>query len=319
MAQITQQQVDDARAKLGITRDVPDSDIKLLLSTKKGQDEIAKVEKIPSGQGGPGVLGQGHDVVQGISDWLTGHVYDPIGHAITHPSLTTGFEPMPQAPPAPKKEAKAKPLPSPQAAATSAPESPFQQLAQSLASEYLGQVQQLMPLTSGSALFGPQGQTTGLANSAAGAIGGSAGSWLQGLAGQEQKDAATSQAPGVPSLQGAMNQVGEAQAQGSIPMAGAIANTGTANTQYLEAAPWQQILSELASETAYKAASTQGASAFGATPQNTPAFLQQIFKNLGLAGTAQGPAGGLTAPGAAAKGGSGSTSTGLSSTPSQTG
>jgi hypothetical protein len=307
MAQITQQQVDDARAKLGITRDVPDSDIKLLLSTKTGQAEIAKVEAIPSGEGGPGVLAQGHDVLGGISDWLQGHVYDPIGHAITHPSLTTGFDPMPSASPAPKKEAKAKPLPSPQSAASSAQESPFQQLAQALASEYLGQVQQLMPLTSGQAI---PGLTNSITSQAAAAVPG-AGGWLQQQAAAEQQAAAP--------MFAAMNQVGEAQAQGAIPYAGAIANTGTANTQYLEAAPWQQILSELASETAYKAASTQGASAFGATPQNTPAFLQQIFKNLGLAGTAQGPAGGLTAPGTAAKGGSGSTSSGLSSTPSQTG
>jgi hypothetical protein len=199
------------------------------------------------------------------------------------------------------------PLPDPAKAAASTPESPFQQLAQALAGEYLGQVQQLMPLTSGQAI---PGLTNSITSQAAAAVPG-AGGWLQQQAAAEQQAAAP--------MFAAMNQVGEAQAQGAIPYAGAIANTGTANTQYLEAAPWQQILSELASETAYKAASTQGASAFGATPQNTPAFLQQIFKNLGLAGTAQGPAGGLTAPGAAAKGGSGSTSTGLSSTPSQTG
>ncbi len=210
--------------------------------------------------------------------------------------------------PAVKKPAKAKPLPSPQDAATNAPESPFTQLAQALASEYLGQVQQLMPLTSGSAIFGPQGETTALANQAANMIPGG-GQWIQQQAAQEQKTAAP--------LQAAMNQVGEAQAQGAIPFANAIANTGQANAQYLEAAPWQQILSELASETAYKAASSQGASAFGATPQNTPAFLQQIFKNLGLAGTASSA--GLQAPGAAAKGGAGSTSTATSSGTSQTG
>ena len=222
----------------------------------------------------------------------------------------------PSQPKAPAKTpAKDKPLGSPQDAATNAPESPFTQLAQALASEYLGQVQQLMPLTSGSALFGPQGDTTGLANSAAAAVGGPSGSWLQGLASQEQSDASKSPGGSIPSLQGSMNQVGEAASKGAIGMSGAIANMGPAETQYLETAPWQQLLNELASTTAYKA-STQGGSAFGLTPQNTPAWLSQILQSHGL-GTAG--ASGLVAPGTAAKGGAGSTSPTTAPGTSQTG
>lgn len=185
-----------------------------------------------------------------------------------------------------------KPLPDPAKAAASIPESPYQELAQALASEYLNQVNQLMPLTSGSALFGQGGLTNQVVGEAASMIPGGGG-WLQQQAAAEQKAAAP--------LQAAMSQVGEAQAQGAIPYAGAIANTGTANTAYLEAAPWQQILSELASETAYKAASTQGAAAFGLTPQNTPAFLNQILQSHGLTGTAA--LGGLQPVGKAAAGG----------------
>lgn len=244
-----------------------------------------------------------NDVGAGHGGGDVGHLLRTIQKALGgHPSSEPSSDP-------PKKAAakKADPkLPSAQQAASSVQPSPYEQLAQALASEYLNQVNQLMPLTSGSAL---PGLTTSLANQAAAAIPGGGG-WIQQQAAQEQKTAAP--------MLSAMSQVGEAQAQGAIPYAGAVANTGAANTAYLQAAPWQQILSELASETAYKAASTQGAAAFGSTPQNTPAFLQEIFKNLGLSGTSTA-AGGLSAPGTAAKGGTKSTSSGLSSTPSQTG
>ena len=80
-------------------------------------------------------------------------------------------------------------------------------------------------------------------------------------------------------------------------MGNAIGQEGVANTEYLAAAPYQQILQELANETAYKAASNTGAAAFGGNAQTTPAFLQQIFKNLGL-GSVPGAAGTPTLPGA---------------------
>ena len=101
-----------------------------------------------------------------------------------------------------------------------------------------------------------------------------------------------------------------------------VKDTGTANTQTLEAAPWEQILQELASETAYRAASGTGAAAFGGTTANTPSFLQQYFSQLGL-GSVPAPGGKSvlpSTPGAvtkAAKGGSATTvpSDGNSTTP----
>ena len=292
----TPQVLKAVRESLGIGNDVTDAALEMLLSSKSGQDALNKIKAQPTGGGsapGGGLIGRleyglnrvGTDINNPLTD-IGGAARQFITGKPTHPAPAT------DAAPAPKKKAPAKPLPDPASAAANAPESPFTQLAQALASEYLGQVQQLMPLTSGSAIFGPQGETTALANQAANMIPGG-GQWIQQQAAAEQKAAAP--------LQAAMNQVGEAQAQGALPYAGALANTGTANAQYLEAAPWQQILSELASETAYKAASTQGAAAFGLTPQNTPAFLAQMLQSHGLTGTAGNS--GLQAPGAAAKGG----------------
>lgn len=285
------------RDELGIGPEVPDSDLRILAKSP------ALLNHIKSQSRGGGIGGFLSGGLHGLTD--TGARNAALG------KIESWFtDSLPKSKPteaAPKKAAPAKPLPTPQQAAGSVQESPYQQLAQALAGEYLQQVNQLMPLTSGSAI---PGMTNQVVNEAAAAIPGGGG-WLQQQAAAEQKAAAP--------LFGAMSKVGEAQAQGAIPYANAIANTGTANTQYLEAAPWQQILSELASETAYKAASSQGAAAFGATPSNTPAFLQQIFQNLGLSGTAQGPAGGLQAPGTAAKSGTKNTSTALGTGTSQTG
>jgi len=325
-AKKTEPDIAAVRQAMGIGPEVPDSDVRLLMSTQAGQKIIKHIESQSSG-GGEGGLGgwlqrhvtgplstAGNDLYSTIGPgdtpaWLLENIGglglpEGIHQVLSHAKSAVDSSTPPEKA---KPKAKEKPLPTPQQAATSAPESPFQQLAQALAGEYLGQVQQLMPLTSGSAI---PGLTNQIAGQAAAAIPGGGG-WLQQQVAAEQQAAQP--------MFAAMNQVGEAQAQGAIPFAAAIGNTGAANTQFLEAAPWQQILSELASETAYKAASTQGAAAFGATPQNTPAFLQQIFKNLGLAGTSTAAGAGLSAPGAAAKGGTGSSSSALSSGTSQTG
>ena len=91
---------------------------------------------------------------------------------------------------------------------------------------------------------------------------------------------------GTDPLQGNVNSAMQAQAAAQIPAAegyaGAVKETGQANTQTLTAAPWEQILQELAAETAYRAASGTGAAAFGGTTANTPSFLQQYFSQLGL-------------------------------------
>lgn len=325
------------RQKLGIGDDVSDAALETLLSSKNGKDALKKIEAQPTGAPEGGLGGFLHDKIAGPLNTVGKDLYNTVGPGDTPAWLLENIGGLgvpelvkdavsgaknavsPSAPKAAaKKPAKDKPLGSPQDAATNAPESPFTQLAQALASEYLGQVQQLMPLTSGSGLFGPQGATTDLANQAAATVGGPSGSWLQGLASQEQSDASKGFKLGgqnVPGLQQSMNQVGEAASKGAIGMSGAIANMGPAETQYLETAPWQQLLNELASTTAYKA-STQGGSAFGLTPQNTPAWLSQILQSHGL-GTAG--ASGLVAPGTAAKGGKGSTTSATSSGTSQTG
>jgi hypothetical protein len=178
---------------------------------------------------------------------------------------------------APKKADTAKKedtkLPSPQAAA----ESPFTQLAQALAQQYLQQVQGLASLTSGA-------ETPGLESEAQGAAQADLKALTPGLPASLTQIPGTSAAVPLAGQVGAAQQaVGNAQAQGALGMANAISETGTANTLGLENAPWSQILNELASETAYRASSpSYGASAFGATTANTSPAIQQIFSNVGL-------------------------------------
>jgi hypothetical protein len=195
------------------------------------------------------------------------------------------------------------PLPGPGTAAKTAPQSPYEELANSLANMYLQQVNQLEPLISGQGIYGPGGQTAQAVQGASQMVPGAAG-WLG------QQAAAEGQAS--KPLQAAMGQVGNAQAAGALNVVPAIANTGLANTEYLQSAPYQQILSELANETAYRAASS-GASAFGSSPLASSPLLQQIFGQLGLGGTGSA---GLTVPGAktAGKGGTTGTTTATSGT-----
>ena len=201
------------RQALGIGNDVTDSALRLLLSSKSGQDVLKKAEAAPK-ESSPGLLDQvgqffsnvpgaaertSTDIAGGLNKtvgpgnepaWIAENV-GGVGLPELIRRLGSGVEgavsPSTPTPPA-KKPAKTKPLPSPQAAAANQPESPFQQLAQSLASEYLGQVQQLMPLTSGSGIFGAGGQTNATVNQAAAAVPG-AGGWLQQQAAAEQQAA----------------------------------------------------------------------------------------------------------------------------------
>jgi hypothetical protein len=165
-------------------------------------------------------------------------------------------------------------LPSPAKAAKGDPKtdvSPYEQLAQSLAQQYITEQAQLQPGISGAATAGLEGEAVaGSTQQLADLLG------SKGTAQLNQAD------PLAGNVAQASNAEANEVAEGTVNMANAIANTGKANTETLEAAPWEQILTELASETAYKAASGGGAAAFGATTQNTPEFLQKILGNLGL-------------------------------------
>jgi hypothetical protein len=276
------------RAILGVGPEVTDAALRQLIESPQGQKEIAHIASQSRGGGLGSFLSGG---LAGLTS-TTGRnkALGEIGGFLT--------DSLKKAPPAPK-------LPSPEqatgktakkeatAAAPSQP-SPYEQLANALAGQYLQQINQLEPLISGSGIFGPGQQTEQVAATAEQAVPGASG-WLA------QQVAAEGQA--AKPLQNAMANVGSAYAASAIHYAGAISATGPANTQFLEAAPWQQILSELASETAYKAASSQGAAAFGQTGTNPPPFLQQIFKNLGLATVPGSTATGLSTPTKAATGG----------------
>lgn len=178
-------------------------------------------------------------------------------------------------------------LPSPADAAKGEPtttESPYETLANSLAQQYITQTNALEPLIAGQSLGTAVNPAAQLSTALAG-TGASVPASATKVEGEVD--------PTAGGLNTTLGQTANTAALGDINMAQAIADTGKANTETLEAAPWQQLLSELASETAYKAA-TQGASAFGLTQQNTPAFLAPILQNLGLSATASD---GLTAPG----------------------
>lgn len=215
--------------------------------------------------------------------------------------FTTGFTGGGQAQPTeaatkPKKESAK--LPSPQQATVS----PFTQLAQALAQEYLGQVQQLESLTSGAQTPGLEAEAQGGAEAALKGL---------GVGGAAQQFVANQ--PAVPlsgNVAHAQQALGNAQSAGALGMAGAIGNAGAAETAGLEAAPYSTLLNELVNETAYRAASpTYGASAFGATTSNTPPWLQSVLKAVGL--NVPSPGGtGLATPGlpTPAKAGTGGTS-----------
>jgi hypothetical protein len=196
-------------------------------------------------------------------------------------------------------------LPSPEKAAKGDPatasESPYETLANSLADQYLQEQAAVAAIPTGTP------GNAGVAQLAT-ALGG------QGLAPTKAETGVMGTVdPTAGGLTQAINTQGETAAEGAINMANTIGETGVANQETLEAAPWQQLLSELASETAYKAA-TQGASAFGLTAKNTPAFLAPILNNLGLSASA---AEGIAAPGSKAtsptKAAKGATTTGAAS------
>lgn len=245
---------------------------------------------------------------------------DLLNKGIDQGQITAGTEPVDP----PKKDdakSKAKTLPSPEKAVKDQTQSPYEQLANELAKQYLTQINQLQPLVSGESASGLEGeagqgsqaQLAGLL-SAAGIAPGS------GLA-KATEAPLTQTDPLQGNVNAAMQGVAAAQEPASVGYAKAVKDTGEANTQTLESAPWEQILQELASETAYRAASGTGAAAFGGTTKDTPTFLQQFFSQLGLGSvpgttSSSGLPGTPTAVTKAAKGGSNTTVPSDSTNPS---
>lgn len=242
-------------------------------------DPITAIHNAIAGIGGD--VGATLDDVKGVIDDANRGYLTPAEYAKAHPSAGS----TPAATTTTKKKAAA--LPSPTTAAKGEPtttESPYETLANSLAQQYITQQNQLQPLIEGGQMGAPASPSAQLSTALAG-TGASVPASATKVEGEVD--------PTSGALASTLGQEANINAEGDTQMAQDIAATGKANTETLEAAPWQQLLSELASETAYKAA-TQGASAFGLTAQNTPAFLAPILQNLGLSAS---DATGLTAPG----------------------
>jgi hypothetical protein len=165
-------------------------------------------------------------------------------------------------------------------------QSPFEQLANSVAGMYLQQIGQMAPLISGQSVFGPNGATDQVIANAAAAVPGAAGQL-------QQAGSAEQQAAGP--LQQAMAQYGNAVGQEALPTAQAMTNYGQAMQEGLQASPYEQILQSLSSEIPYQL-SRQIAN-FNPVVNSSPNWLQAVLGNFGV-GSSTNP--GLTAPGATA-------------------
>ena len=313
--------IQQIREALGVNASVPDSVIRQLMGTSAGKKDIAKIEAQPGATKPSGLIGElEHGAEQTAHDVASSPTGAAIEQFFTGPKALYGDQTDTTAP-AKKKATKksTEKLPSPE----SATESPFTQLAQQLAQTYLQQVNQLQNLTSGAEGQQLTGEAEGAAQTNLKGLTGGLPASVQGAMQQFVGNAPVDPMAG--QVRASQEALGNAQAAGAIPFSQAIAATGPANVAGLEAAPYSQILNELASEAAYRASSpSYGASAFGATTANIPASLQYIFTQLGLPvpkpgqGSATGQSG-LSAPGTAGKGGAGSTSSALSAGSSQTG
>jgi len=260
-------------------------------------------------------VGGGSGVVGDIANAVQQDVYSPIGQALTHPveAMTAGFsghEPHSAAPAEPKPKAKKKAdtaLPTPEQATTS----PFTEIAQQLAQEYLGQVQQLQSLTSGAETPGLEAEAQGAAQSdlkgLTAGLPASVQGAMQGLVGS------TPAVPLAGEVSAAQQKLGNAQAAGGLGMAGAIGAMGPAEAETLGAAPYSTLLNELISESAYRASSpSYGPSALGLNTANTPSWLQTVLGNIGLPLSKPNASSALstptlTTPSKAAKGGTSGT------------
>jgi hypothetical protein len=146
-------------------------------------------------------------------------------------------------------------------------------LADKQAQEYLDQTNKLDPLISGQAIPTIEANASQQASQMLGASATSPVSqWLNA-----QTQAA--QAQNAP-VAAAMGDVGKAQDSAAQLEAAGVKNMGAAESQLMQAAPYQQLLQSLAQEVPYHLAS--GWSIPGLTQANTPQWLQQAESNVGV-------------------------------------
>jgi hypothetical protein len=124
-------------------------------------------------------------------------------------------------------------------------EAAYQQLADAQANQYLAMTKALDPLTSGAALPAIEANASQQASQMLGASASSPVSqWLN----QQTQAAQAQNAP----AQAANAQVGIAQDYASTLLAGGLENMGKAESQMMQAAPYQQLLQSLAADVPYK-------------------------------------------------------------------
>lgn len=129
-------------------------------------------------------------------------------------------------------------------------ESAYQQLADAQANQYLAMTKALDPLTSGAALPAIEGQAAANASQMLGASATSPVSqWLNAQTSAAQAQNAPAAA--------AQAQVGVAQDYASTLLASGLQNMGKAESQMMQAAPYQQLLQSLAADVPYKILSGQ--------------------------------------------------------------
>lgn len=221
-----------------------------------GGDVISAAKDVNKGveEAGGEVVSKGDE----LANWLDSHNPLYFGGSTSTPATTD------------PKKAEKKTTPETQAPT---PESPWEQLANAQADQYLAMTKAIDPLTSGATL--PALDETMSAN-ASQMLGQSATSpvsqWLN-----QQTQAA--QAQGAP-VTAAEAGLGKAEDANSALVAGGLQGMGQAETALMQAAPYQQLLQSLASEVPYHLAS--GYSIPGLTAANTPQFVQQAESNVGV-------------------------------------
>ncbi len=162
------------------------------------------------------------------------------------------------------------------AASTAQPESAYEQLANAQADQYLAVTKSIDPLTTGAALPTLDASATAQAEADLGPNASPVAQWLG-----EQNTAAAAQNQGVVS---ANNELANAQTTASNLESSGLQAMGTAETQMLNAAPYQQLLQSLAAEVPYHLAS--GYTIPGLTTANQPSWLTAAEANAGVEATA---------------------------------
>lgn len=185
------------------------------------------------------------------------------------------------------------PIPNTPTEPAAKPDNPYEDLANAQASQYLAMTKALDPLTSGAAMPAITQNMSAEAVSMLGqSTGGPVAQWLE-----QQNKSAQAQNQGVSA---AMGQLGQAEDANSQLIAGGLKGLGTAESDQMHAAPYQQLLSSLAASVPYHLSS--GYSIPGLTSANQPTWLTQAEQNAGIsvpgasAGTTPAAKGLLPAP-----------------------